>query len=276
MLLDTAAFFSRTLIPTNVSNGPSRRVPFMFTSTKRLLSNGGVAGVSTSRELAKKQAKDTLKSELNTIEGISVINSVIGMIGTLGWSSFSSALPVSPVISMMVNPNMIRWSQPKRYTKRDTMNGSVFFHFSDENGRNNDILTMQFSGNTGNISTQDAFDFADVNKMGINSVTATGADLKLRTWHELYNLTREEVLLSGGAKNEFFITYRTVLMPIPITMVGFFNSVMEFSENAEKPFSRDYSFAFTVTDTSPRLDVLVDKINSALLLPNAVSAIRSV
>lgn len=261
-LLDAATFFSKTLIPTIGGRATNRRVPFTFSSTKRLLESGSV-GTTQSRELAKEDAAIVLAKELRAIEGTDFLGSALG---TLGLSSVLSVVPSMPVINMAVNPNTIRWSQPKRYVKRDTMNGSVFFHFTDSKGQNNDILTLTFSGSTGNINTQN----------GLDNSTNTGADVKLRIWHELYALTREPVLLDGGLKNEIFITYRTVLMPIPITFVGFFNQVLEFTENAAHPFSRDYTFGFTVTNTSPPLDDLTNKLNSALSLVGPISAIKSV
>lgn len=260
-ILDAAQFFSRTLIPTINGRGPQRRVPFTFSSTQRLLANGAL-GAANSRQLAKADAKATLAEELKVIEGIESTSSVVG---TLGLSTFTSALSTLPVISMMINPNSVKWHQPKRFTKRDTMNGSTFFHFTDDNGCNNDILDLQFSGSTGNINTQNLLDS-----------TATAADVKLRIWHQLYALSRERVLLDNGVRNQFFITYRTILMPIPITFVGFFNSALEFTEDAAHPYSRNYSFGFTVTDTSPKLEVLVEKINSALVDVGGISAVRSV
>lgn len=270
-ILDTAQFFARTLIPTIGGRGPNRRVPFTFTSTKRLIETGA-AGVSMSRELAKLSAQQILDGQLKAIDNVA---SVVDIASTVGLSAVASAVSILPVISMMVNPNSIHWTQPKRFSKRDTQNGSVFFHFANEMGQNNDILTLQFSGNTGNINTQN----------GIVASTDNASDIKLRIWHELYALSREPILLTdnlngqqvlSGVRNDFFITYRTVLMPMPITFVGFFNNVLEFTESADKPFSRDYSFGFTVTNTSPPLDQLTEKINNALTLVGPISAVKQV
>lgn len=260
-IFDAASFFSKSLVPTVTGRNTQRRVPFSFTSTQRLL-KAGLLGAGNSRELAKQSASTTLKNELRAIEGNSTIGQVAGLLGV---SSALSVIPTMPTIEMMVNPHTVKWDQPKRFTKRDTMGGSVFYHFSNEAGQNNDILTLQFQGNTGNINTTNLFD-----------TTAVAGDVKLRIWHELYALTREPVLLEGGVKNEFFITYRTPLFPIPITFIGFFNSVLDFTENADSPLSREYSFGFTVTNTSPSLDVVVNKINSALSLTGPVSAARQI
>jgi hypothetical protein len=260
-IFDAATFFSRQLVPTVTGRNTQRRVPFSFTSTQRLL-KAGLIGHGNSRELATQKASATLADELNVIEGTAALDETTGLLGV---SSVLSVIPTMPTIEMMVNPHTIKWTQNKRFTKRDTMESSVFYHFSNKAGQNNDILTMHFSGNTGNINTADIF-----------SATAVAGDIKLRMWHELYALTRERILLDGGVKNEFFISYRTVLFPIPITFIGFFNNVLEFTETAHAPLAREYSFTFTVTNTSPSLDVVVDKINSALSLTSAVSAARQI
>ncbi len=257
--LDTAQFFARTLIPTIGTT--HKRVPFTFTSTKRLRDSGLVKTIGDV-DMAKITNENILKQELAAIDKGTTLTTLAG---ETGLSAAAGSVSHIPIISMLVNPNSVKWSQPKRWVKRDTREGSVFFHFTNQAGQNNDILTLTFTGNTGNINTQH----------GIDVATALGSDLKLRIWHELYKLTREPVLLDGNTKNIFYITYRTVLMPMQITFAGFFNSVLEFTENASSPFNRDYSFGFTVTNTSPALDDLVDRINSALAAVGPISATRS-
>lgn len=273
-ILDTAQLFAKSMVPTVGGRSGARRVPFTFTSTRRLLKFGPNAGM-TSRELAKINAEVQRSATLTTIENAERSSATFGTLGLSPASSAIGAVTNSPIIQMAVNPSSVTWSQNKRYSKQDTQNGSVFFHFSDENGRNNDILTLSFSGSTGNIGTQQGF---------IEAVQI-GADQKLRTWHELYGLSREPVLLSDdinrtsvitGVKNEFFITYRTVLMPMPITLVGFFNQVLNFTESADTPFTRNYSFEFTVVHTYPDLDKLVDSLNSALTSVSPISAAAQV
>jgi hypothetical protein len=143
-------------------------------------------------------------------------------------------------IEMAINPRSIRWEQPKRWTKRDTREGSAFFHFTNSRGQNNDILTLQFEGTTGNIDTRGS----DV----------TGAFHKWEVWHNLYLLTREPVLLEDGSENLIRITYRSPLWRQAVNFLGFFESVLEFSEVADKPHSRDWSFSFKVMETDPDLD----------------------
>lgn len=160
------------------------------------------------------------------------------------------------VIRMAVNPNSVTFDQPKRWTKRDVRDGSVFFHFTNSRGQNNDILTLRFRGNTGNIDLRGSL----VEPRSED----TGALLKLKVWHNLYQLTREPMLLAGNVVNVFRITYSSQLLPIPIEFRGFFNTVLNFEENAEKPNSRDYSFDFTVTGVDPDLDDMVANVLSVL------------
>lgn len=263
-------FFSAVTGGTITGGGIVRRVPFSFTSTARLIKSGKIASLGNTYTAAT--AKTTLSNELKAIEEetrpiSAAIRSGAGLL--------SSILPfqgVSPTISMSVNPHSVKWSQPKRFTKRDTMSGSVYFHFTNKADQNNDILVCTFTGRTGNINT-------NVNPL---EALAIGSNQKLKVWHDLYNLSREGMLLNkgntgaevpAGMRNEFFISYTTMLMPVPITLIGFFNSALEFTEDASDPFNRIYSFSFTVTNTSPSLDDLTQKLSSALVQGNAVAAV---
>lgn len=280
-LLDSAGFFRNTLLATvGASNLPAsaKRVPFTFTSTARLLKAGKVEALGSN--YTKNQSAIDTKRVLARIEeetrGLAAARQ-LGLSGLIdGFQNAQQSIVGlnMPVVSMAVNPQSIQWNQNKRFTKRDTMDGSTFFHFTNSVDQNNDILTCSFSGKTGNINTQADF----------GSILQTGANLKLRVWHELYNLSREPMLLNKlntgkdvphGMKNEFFISYRTVLMPVQITLIGFFNTVLNFTETAADPFNRDYNFAFTVTKTSPSLDELSTMMNSSLSTIGQVKSIAS-
>lgn len=170
-----------------------------------------------------------------------------------------------PVITMAVNPQAIQWQQPKRIARRDTQGGVVFFHFTNQVGKDNDIVTMSFRGNTGNINWGNRTNIPG--KDPKNPYYMRNRD-KLLVWHNLYNLTREAILYddpnSPGNKleNEFYILYRTPLIQTPIVLKGVFNKVLEFDETANRPNSVDYSFSFLVQDTYPNLDDLVANVMS--------------
>jgi len=170
-----------------------------------------------------------------------------------------------PVIQMAVNPNSISWKQPKRITKRDTQKGSIFFHFTNNKKQNNDILTLDFRGNTGNIDRVSDL----TSNGGILGTTgeSTGATQKLLIWHNLWDLTREQMLLDDNTKNEFLIIYSSQAMPVEIMLIGFFSSTLEWSDTAEKPNSRDYTFSFTVERTMPNIDDITKEINTYILNP---------
>lgn len=169
---------------------------------------------------------------------------------------FPGVASAMPVISMAINPKSVTFDQDKRWTKKDTRNGSVYFHFTNSKGQNNDILTISFSGNTGNLDLR--------GDLAQPETERTGALLKLKVWHNLYLLTREPILLSDNTVNVFSIEYTSQLLPVPITFRGFFNKVLDFSESADKPNSRDYSFDFTVTSTEPDLDTYLGEVTTAL------------
>jgi hypothetical protein len=169
-----------------------------------------------------------------------------------------------PTISMAVNPNSVKFSQPKRWTKRDTREGSVFFHFTNSKGQNNDILTLSFAGNTGNIDARGSQ--GDPNQAPSNAQQETsnasigsgdtGAVNKLIVWHNLYLLSREPMLLPDGTENIISVSYRSALFALAQEIIfnGFFTKVVEFDESGTKPNSRNYSFEITVTSTFPDLD----------------------
>lgn len=155
-------------------------------------------------------------------------------------------------IAMEVNPNSVEFNQPKRFARQDTQTGVVFHHFNDLEGKNNDILTINFRGSTGNI-----------NRLVDTEVDRGLALKKLAVWHNLYLLTREPMLLSDGKPNVFEVVYSSALLTVPIHFQGFFSRVLEWSEQGTKPNSRDYTMEFTVTSVAPNLDELVTLVIAA-------------
>ena len=269
-VVTAAQFFQNITTPTISGSGIVRRVPFAFTSTARLIRSGKISSLGGA--FAASSSKTSQHNQLVAIEEETRPISATYRAGKDLLSSVTANTGVSPVISMAVNPHSVKWVQSKRYSKRDTMEGSTFFHFTNSADQNNDILICTFSGKTGNINT----------KVSPIEALATGSDLKLRIWHDLYHLSREGMLLNRdntgaampeGVRNEFFISYRTMLMPMPITLIGFFNSVLDFTEDANDPNNRNYSFGFTVTNTNPSLDTLTEKLGTTLVLGNAVAAV---
>ena len=152
-----------------------------------------------------------------------------------------------PIIDMMVNPNTIQWTQPKRIVAQDTFTGTAFFHFSNSKGQNNDILTLTFRGSTGNIDPK-----------GGTETFGTGSANKWLIWHNLYQLSREEMKLLNGQENLVTIHYSSPLFPGTnldiISLDGYFMDVVKFEESAAKPNSRDYEFTFSVISTSPPIE----------------------
>jgi len=167
---------------------------------------------------------------------------------------------IFPIIPLMMNPKTIDWSQPKRWSKKDVRNGSVFFHFTNDMGQNQDVLTLSFAGNTGNIDRRGSISVGD----GGKADNDTGAISRILTWHNLYLLSREPVVIPPGIQNTITITMISPLFPVAIDFSGFFNEVITFSENAEKPNSRDYTFGFTVQRTDPDLDLVLAYVVQAL------------
>lgn len=214
------------------------RVPMQFTSTRRLRLGNPAFSNTTTEQFIEAAAYHGYRLEAEGTQ--------FGGGGEL------------TVIEMAVNPNSISWRQPKRITKRDTQEGSIFFHFTNSKGQNNDILTMDFRGNTGNINMlSDMSGSGAITASGIN----TGAIKKSIIWHNLWNLTREPMLLEDKTINEFMIVYSSIIMPLDIMLIGFFSNVLEWSDLADKPFSKDYSMSFTVQEVVPPLETIVQELN---------------
>lgn len=192
-----------------------------------------------------------------------------------------------PAIALRINPHSIAFKQAKRITKRNTQGGTVYMHWSDDNGQNNDILELQFRGKTGNINLR-----KDVVRelSGLGSALrdaanwlgglAHGGDAepqpnagpqKLMTWVRLYVLTRTAMIdVATKKKNVFYVVYRSPLFPRPVLFYGFFNNVLDFSETAEQPYLPEWSFSFIVQGTYPDLNMLTEYLSYVLSKPKAV------
>lgn len=217
------------------------RSPFVFTSTlrQRAARAGGL------------QAEGL---------GLAAVNNLVGTAIDVEWASSLRSAAFMPSIAMLVNPNSVKVTQPKRFTKKDTRSGSVYFHFTNSRGQNNDIATLAFSGNTGNIDLRGSL---EKTAPGPN----TGALQKLIVWHNLYLMSREPMLLPDNTENQFTITYASKLFPLQIDFHGFFSKILDFEESGKKPNSLDYSFEFVVTSTEPDLDDWLSGFGDALSTP---------
>lgn len=238
-LFDIGESLGQTIVGAGASSVPDpKRVPMNFTSTLRLR-RFDPEFQSISRTFATGEQLESLQIRLAAGEA---------------------------VIQMAVNPNSISWRQAKRITKRDTQEGSVYYHFTNSKGENNDILVLDFRGNTGLIDKRGDID-SNTGTFSTSLGSSTGAVKKMTIWHDLWNLTREPILLEDGIINEFLISYSSPIIPVEIELVGFFNEVMQWEDSAEKPFTKDYSFSFTVQDVVPPLDEIIDLISVATFDP---------
>jgi len=192
----------------------------------------------------------TLRSYLRGDEGVEKITDVVAKQNKLSAAVASGTYLTN--IEMLVNPSSIQWTQPKRVVPVNTQGGTVFFHFGDKDGRDNDILTLTFRGSTGNIDPR---------------ASDTLSNQKWLIWHNLYQLSREPVVLADGMENIVTIDYSSSLFPgddenTILSFYGYFENVMSFTETAEKPNSRDYSFSFKVIKTQPDLNVVTGLLDA--------------
>lgn len=222
--------------PPTRADAPNR-IPFMFTSDLRL------------------QATNKPTTTLDTMtqqNGVQVVDNN-GADASIWLNTKGDAVNVTtPIIKMAVNPSSIRWEQAKRIVKRDTKEGSVFFHFTNRKLQDNDLVKLSFEGFTGAIGVPNGL-------AGANSDYAEATRARLMAWHELYALTHEPVafidqLTGRTITNNFHIIYRTQLFPSGIRLTGVFDTPMTFSEEADGPFGRKYAFSFMVQHTTPDID----------------------
>lgn len=154
-------------------------------------------------------------------------------------------LNASKYIAMQVNPHTISFNQPKRRTQQNTQRGTVFHFWADENGQSNDILTISFQGNTGNISGR-----------GATPEQQTASLKRFTVFHNFWQLTREPEYLTDGSFNTMSVVYQSQVFTQPIEFRGHWNKVLTFSDTGKKPNSRDYSAEFTVHETFPDLNII--------------------
>ncbi len=197
-------------------------------------------------------------------------------------------------VSMRLNPSSVSFRQEKRISYRDTQWGKVYFHWTDSSGRNNDILTMEFSGQTGNINIKsstrgkgffgasqamnkagswvsskvtDVTGSVDTDDPGSLRVSGAGLDMsgasKLANFHNLWSLTREPILdPRTGKPIYYYITYASPLFGNTlITFIGHFHRPLDVIDDANNnPFNAQYSFGFTAQGSYPAMDFIYTSI----------------
>lgn len=239
----------------SASNADDPRVPYLLTSTMR-------------QQLLSKTA-DRLEDLQTQLNGAADARKTLNNVGILQQKALTSigitdaqiAQQIEdlsgqmdgamPEIFLEINPKSVVPVQPKRFTRQDTMGGTDFHHFTDKKGYNNDVLTLSFAGNTGNIAI-------DKNQ---DPEARDRATKRISILHNLYQLTREpRLLLPAGTTNIISITFQSMAFPIPIQFDGFFPRVLDYALSAEKPNSVEWKFDFIVQATTPDLNTLTQTI----------------
>jgi len=186
-----------------------------------------------------------------------------------------------PPVRMKMNPEQVSFTQNKRITRRDTQSGAVFFHWTNAKGRNNDVINISFSGSTGNIDIRQGMQrnnpisehlskFSDAIKSatkqeGLDVANLAGAS-KLANFWNLYSLTAEPVIDPfTGYPNKFYFMYSSPLLANALVQfVGHFDRVLEFTDDASKPYSKTYSFSFVATESIPSMDDIFKYVSLSL------------
>lgn len=253
-------------------NADDNRAALVFSSDlrKRIHEDALSRQAQVAEQLEAQQSISGLTnfSLVNNGPGIAVSRGLVNVLKPKLEDITGQVLRSVPRIVMELNPNNIEFEQPKRYTRQDTQRGTVFHHFTNSQGQNNDVLTIKFAGNTGNIARR--------GRSGDEIVDR--AVTRLKIWHDLYQLTREPVILTDGTFNTMYVSYVSPLFPVVIQFSGFWTHVLRFSENAKKPSSRDYTMEFVVKETFPDMntisDLILDQVvQEASLAPSATSTV---
>ena len=187
-----------------------------------------------------------------------------------------------PPVRMKMNPETVTFTQNKRITRRDTQSGAVFFHWTNVKGQNNDVINISFSGTTGNINLRTGaqmnsplgseqikklrdFMQSATGQQGLAVESLAGAS-KLANFWNLYCLTTEPVLdTDTGFQNKFYFMYSSpILGNALVQFIGYFDRVLEFTDDATNPFSKTYSFSFVATETIPTMDSMYRYVSGVL------------
>ena len=176
-----------------------------------------------------------------------------------------------PGVTFKVNPNNVTFRSDKRISRKDTRGGAVFYHWTDSQGRNNDIMELEFRGQTGNINlrtkppqvgtllgqtkfgqwvnrqAQDQSNTVDQNgqpspiEYGKNVVGAS----RIEGFWNLYALSREPMIDMETNEHVYYYIYYTspLLANTFIRFKGFFNRVLDYEESAEntEPFGTQFN-----------------------------------
>lgn len=196
---------------------------------------------------------------------------------------------ISPLV-MKMNPSTVTFNQQKRIVERKTQSGSIFFHWTNARGENNDILKVSFTGQTGNINIRtgavkkddwlasaankfnnwinEKMDSASAAKDSALGLEPSGVsqDLsgpsRLANFWNLYALTAEPVLdVTDGTPNISFIQFSSPLFGnSSIRLEGHFDSVLNIADDATSPFNAKYTFGFTAIATSPSVTSIYNSV----------------
>lgn len=205
-----------------------------------------------------------------------------------------------PGVKMSMNPNSVSFRQAKRITEKKTQGGSTFMHWTDSGGHNNDILQLDFRGQTGNINLRRAarlaydtsgvsysnfggagvnwlneklnqFEDAALESDSIAQPEPVGTDrdmsgaTKLVKFWDLHRLVTEPVVDRHGNPVFSIIYYSSPLFGnMYMKFIGHFSTGLDFEDVADQPFNKTYSFGFTVEAMEPRLDQIYEQIGFAI------------
>ncbi len=164
-------------------------------------------------------------------------------------------------ITLAVNPSTIQFEQPKKIVAKDTYGGTRFMHFTGRLGYNNDIMTINLAGSSGDI---------DLRGLDHDDFAGAAENLeKLLVWVNLYGLTMERVYIpetdeTSPHRGENLVTmvFSSSVFPIPFEFVGHFAKVMSWEQKGDKPFSIDYNLQLVVHEVRPPMEEVIASLTT--------------
>lgn len=131
-----------------------------------------------------------------------------------------------------------KFTQGKRVTKKNTLEGAVIQHFLNRFSNNNDLLELSLKCSTGNIegfiTGNVDYDRARLDNLG--------------DFYRIMEIAEEPPFISGNQSNYIQITIATPLLRSPTILYGFFKEMPTIEESGAKQKEVEFNLDFWITN----------------------------
>lgn len=136
-------------------------------------------------------------------------------------------------------PLKMTFTQVKRITKRDNLEGSVIQHFTNRFGNNNDLLELSIECSTKNIDSTVTNTTYDIDRLD-----------NLENFYKIMTLAEETPYFSGNEWNYIDLTIATPVIRKPIFLSGFFKNMPQITESGEQQKHIEFTMDFWILNRS--------------------------